>query len=213
MKNNVKFFAGPNNLTSERIEQLVQNISSQYPGVEVKRYYGIEFNPDIFTNEILENSLFVPCKIIIVHQMEEISTSVWENVIFPALERISEDVFVIFEGTSIKAKNIEYEIEYIEDIENIFKKIYRKSWQKKMNARDIYEISQFLKKNPYEFTGIIGMIGRHLENLLTQKLISEEIFIKRLQHLLEIDFKLKSGKISYEPGWELLLLNLLDISG
>ncbi|MCX7706106.1 MAG: hypothetical protein N2115_07645 [bacterium] len=213
MKNNVRFFVGPHNITSERIEQTLQEISRKYPNIEVKRYYGGEFNPDTFADEIFENSLFVEGKVIIVHQIEEIEKKIWENVIFPALGRMSGNVFVIFEGLSVKTKPQNYEIEYIEDVENLFRKIYKKSWQRKMNAWDIYEMSRFLKENPYEFAGIIGIISRYLENLLMQKIISQEEFVKKMEQLMEIDFKLKSGKLSYEPGWETLLLNLLDIRG
>lgn len=213
MKNNVRFFVGPSNFTSERIGQLVQEISSRYTNIEIKKYYGVEFNPDTFLNEIVESSLFVPAKIVIVYQIEEIEKNVWEKVIIPALEKIPEDTFAIFEGLALKIRTQDYEVEYIEDVENLFRKIYKKSWQKKIDARDIYEISQFLKKNPYEFTGVIGMISRHLENLFIKKIITEEAFVEKLQKLSEIDFKLKSGKLPNEPGWEALLLNLLNVSG
>ncbi|MCM8816759.1 MAG: hypothetical protein NC913_04525 [Candidatus Omnitrophica bacterium] len=211
MKNRISFFIGPPQLTSERITQLIDEISGRYSSIEVKKYYGVEFNPEMFVNDLLENSLFVSAKILIVYQTEEIEKSVWEQVILPVLEKTTENTFVIFEGTSIKTKVQDYEVEYFEDVENLFRKIYKKTWQKQLTARDIFEISQFLKKNPYEFTGIIGMIGRHLENLLVQKLITEEEFLEKLQRLTDIDFGLKSGKLPNEPGWETLLLNLLDI--
>jgi len=211
MKNNVRFLSGPHALTSEIVESIIQQYSEKHKDIEIKRYYGAEFNPDDFINEIFENSLFVDYRVVIVHQMELIEKKTWTEKIFPYLKKIPENVFVIFEGILIKTKPKDYEIEIIEDIENIFRKIYRKSYKKTLDATDINEISKFLKTNPYEFAGIIGIIERYLENLLTQKVISEQVFFEKLEYLLDIDFKLKSGKISSEPGWEILLLRLLDI--
>jgi len=199
-------------LTTERIDYFVQKYSEQYENVEIKRYYGAELNPEIFVNELVANSLFNEHKIIIIHQMEQIEKKVWTEYIFPHLEKISDDMLVIFEGLSIKTKPVGYEVETVQDAENLFRKIYQKSWKKNLTARDIYEISKFLKTNPYEFSVVIGVIERHLENLVMQKAISQQTFLNKLQNLLEIDFKLKSGRISNEPGWELLLLRLLDVS-
>ena len=213
MKDNVKFYLGPHNLTSERIDFFIRKISDRYKNIEIKRYYGSEFNPEAFRDEIFENSLFVECRIIIVHQIEHIEKKVWTEFIFPSLEKISENVFALFEGLSVKVKTGEYAVETIEDAENLLKKIYRKSWQKRLSTVDFYEISKFLRQNPYEFALVIGVIEKHLENLVIRKLISEQEFIRRLKILSELDFNLKSGKISSEPGWEVLLLSLLDVSG
>ncbi|MCM8764277.1 MAG: hypothetical protein NC830_02780 [Candidatus Omnitrophica bacterium] len=207
----MKFFLGPHNLTSERIEFLIREISSAHTSIEVKRYYGAEFNPESFRDEVLENSLFIEYKILIVHQIEQIEKKVWAEYIIPYLEDVPENVFIIFEGLSVKAKINNYDVEVSEDAENIFRKIYKKSWQKKINARDIYEISKFLKANPYEFSIVIGVMEKHLENLVLQTIISEKEFIRRIETLLDLDFGLKSGRISNEPGWEILLLRLLDI--
>lgn len=212
MKNNVRFFVGPHALTSERIEFLVRDISSRYEDVETKRYYGSEFSPDLFVDEIFEDSLFIKYKIIIVHQIEQIDKKTWTEDILPALKKASENVFIIFEGESVKVKIQDYYVENIEDAENLFKKVFRKSWKKDLSAQDLYEISRFLKMHPYEFAIVVGVIEKHLQNIFLQKSISEQEFLKRLAALSEIDFKLKSGRISSEPGWELLLLSLLDVS-
>ncbi|MCM8764978.1 MAG: hypothetical protein NC830_06445, partial [Candidatus Omnitrophica bacterium] len=165
-----------------------------------------------FRDEVLENSLFIEYKILIVHQIEQIEKRIWAEYIIPYLEDVPENVFIIFEGLSVKAKINDYDAEFSEDAENLFRKIYKKSWQKKISTQDIYEISRFLKTNPYEFTLVIGVIEKHLENLVLGKIISEKEFARRLEILSEIDFNLKSGRISNEPGWEVLLLRLLDIS-
>ncbi|MCM8821739.1 MAG: hypothetical protein NC831_02855 [Candidatus Omnitrophica bacterium] len=211
MENRVKIFLGPHNLTSERVEFLVREISGKHNNIEVKRYYGAEFNPEYFRDEVLENSLFIQYKILIVHQIEQIEKKVWAEYIIPYLEYVPDNVFVIFEGLSVKAKINNCDVEVAEDAEDLFRKIYKKSWQKKINAGDIYEISKFLKSKPYEFSIVIGVIGKHLENLVAQKIISEMEFIKRLETLLDLDFSLKSGRISNEPGWEILLLRLLGV--
>ncbi|MGB9642406.1 MAG: hypothetical protein ACPL3Q_04310 [Candidatus Ratteibacteria bacterium] len=211
-KDNVKFLAGPHELTTERIDWYIQKYSEQYENVEIKRYYGAEFNPENFVNELVARSLFNEHRIVIVHQMELIEKKVWGEYIFPHLEKIVNDVLVIFEGLNIKVKPVDYEIETVQDAENLFRKIYQKSWKKNLTARDICEISKFLKTHPYEFSTVIGVIEKHLENLVMQKEINEQTFLSKLQNLLEIDFKLKSGRIPNEPGWEILLLRLLDIS-
>ncbi len=212
MRTNVWFISGPHSLTTERIESINQELSEKYGRVEVKRYYGAELNPESFINEIMESSLFFEYKLVIVHQMEEIDRKTWNTSIFPFLGKMSRNTFVIFEGTSIRVKTDDYEIEQLEE-EDLRSRIFKKSWKKKLNTRDIYEISQFLKLYPYEFAGVIGIIERHLQNLLVSKAISEQTFLEKIKGLSELDFKLKSGKIPNEPGWEILLLGLLDISG
>ncbi|MCM8824804.1 MAG: hypothetical protein NC937_01425 [Candidatus Omnitrophica bacterium] len=211
MENRVKIFLGPHNLTSERVEFLVREISGKHNNIEVKRYYGAEFNPESFRDEVLENSLFIQYKILIVHQIEQIEKKVWAEYIIPYLEYVPDNVFVIFEGLSVKAKINNCDVEVAEDAEDLFRKMYKKSWGEKFNAGDIYEISRFLKLNPYDFTLVIGLIEKYLENLLLGKIISEKEFVKRLELLSELDFNLKSGRISNEPGWEILLLRLLGV--
>ncbi len=213
MKDNIKFLIGPHSLTSERVESLIRDITSRYENIEIKRYYGAELNPEVLKDEILENSLFCEKRIIVVSQIEHIDKKTWTEFIMPFLDRASDNLFLIFEGVSSKIKPEDFDVETFEDVDNLFKKIYRKSWQKKLTARDLYEISCFLKTNPYDFSAIISMLARHFENLACQKVLSEQQLIKKLEMLAEIDFKLKSGKISSEPGWEILLLDLLDISG
>jgi hypothetical protein len=212
MKTNVWFILGPHSLTSERIESINLDLSEKYGTIEVKRCYGSEFDSELFINEITEASLFLEYKIVIVHQMEEIDKKTWENVIFPFLKKIPENIFVIFEGISIKVKTGDYTVEHLEEEENLRKKIFKKSWKKRLNAKDIYEISQFLKMYPYEFASVIGVIEKYLQNLFLSKAISEQAFLEKIKNLSDIDFKLKSGRIPNEPGWEVLLLNLLDIS-
>jgi len=143
MKTNVWFILGPHSLTSERIESINLDLSEKHGMMEIKRFYGSEFDPELFINEITEASLFLEYKIVIVHQMEEIDKKTWENVIFPFLEKIPENIFVIFEGISIKVKTGDYTVEHLEEEENLRKKIFKKSWKKRLNAKDIYEVSVF----------------------------------------------------------------------
>ncbi|HPP66602.1 MAG TPA: hypothetical protein PKX05_01655 [bacterium] len=212
MKNNTWFIAGLHSLTSERIESIIQGLSERCGEIEIKRYYGSEFNPELFIEDVRESSLFVEYKLLIVYQMDQIDKKTWNTVIFPILPEIPENLFLIFEGTSIRVKPENYEIEEMEE-ENLKSRIFKKSWKKQLTAKDIYEISQFLTVYPNEFTGIISIIERYLQNLLAMKIISEHIFLKRLKILSDMDFNLKSGKISNKPGWEMMLLGLIDIRG
>lgn len=211
MKNNVWFIVGPHSLTAERIELITHQITDKYRQLEIKRFYGAEFNPELFVNEIMGPSLFFKYKLVIVHQMEEIDKKIWNTDIFPFLEKMSENIFVIFEGTSMKVKTVDYKIAHLQE-ENIRSRIFKKSWKKELNVRDIYEVSQFLRLYPYEFASVIGVVERYLQNLLVSETISEQIFLEKIRNLSDIDFELKSGKIPNEPGWEILLLGLLDIS-
>ncbi|MCM8772133.1 MAG: hypothetical protein NC926_05340 [Candidatus Omnitrophica bacterium] len=184
---------------------------------ELKRKYNIdEFDVKIYDaernsiQEILSGLTFQPVfseKILfIVKNVEEITKSDCEKF-HKFLQKIPSNVLVVLYGISINppfeesSQKIE---EFLSPENRFFKKIYS---TKNKDEKEIFEIlKEYMKVREKNFTVLISGIEIFLRNiLLKEKNLSEEI-VKKFEHLLNLDYFLKTGRVEVGSELELYLL-------
>jgi len=206
----VIFLIGTPESCERRTQEIETQLLKETGTLEKKIFYGPELSVETLGNEITGSSLFVENTLVVLKQAELLDKKSWqalENI----LARTPAHVWVVVESASKKFIPDGYPVEVIERQENPSAELFQILGRRSVSSRELCEIAMsFLKDNPYGFPLVLAAFEKHLQKALIAGDISENQFAEKISYLQDLDFRLKTGALSSAPGWEILLLRLID---
>jgi DNA polymerase III delta subunit len=209
--NKIRAFLGTDpSKTEAKVEEIWKKWKDENPCDSEKRiYYASDFDREAFYEEISSSSLFSPRRFLVLRQVELFRKEEWDAIL-KALKYKVQEVEVVLEGRpsrsfpSTKFDVVRIESRSSSNIWTLFT----------LSEKEFYRaLGSLVEKDPYLFPELIGACAQHLRLLLRNKTISYLQYNKKIVLLQDLDYRMKSGKISKNPGWELLFSGILDLRG
>lgn len=198
----------------EKLKKKVEELTRKYKISEFdkKIIYSDTVSPQLIIQELQFLPVFSEKRLVIVKNIEAIKKSEWK-IILDYLKNPYPHVCLILTGKSVEVPFSEDEL-FQEDLfsyekektleEEIFSSIY-----KDFSSKDFFNLlSEYLLKKERGFVFVIAAV----EHLLRRKVIKGERkdIVKKFMTLHQLDFYLKTGRISPEKGLEVFLFYLFS---